>query len=220
MQDQPSGTCAVVGRADGCGRRCHRVSLAGLIHAPPPRSTTATGRCSGCSWLAPSRDSAWAAVVVKWTTRRPADRHRDQRRRGVGVVPVAPTGIPFIDALRNAEAVAGQDLAGAIYAAASVDHDRRAGPSGGPAHASTAVVGLGRRRGAALGDAADRRWTHARHRGSCSCRHGCRSLARGHGRGRVSHSHDSSSSDGTPILQPTMRRRHDADVDRPQSRRG
>ena len=67
------------------------------------------------------------------------------------------TGIPFIDALHAREAVGSQDLAGALYAGASVaaagGHARS--PGGAP-HAPTAVVRLGGRGGVAARDAGDR----------------------------------------------------------------
>ena len=122
MQDQPSAV-----RAPSSGVRTAVVvavtgsALAGLIHAAAAKEHNGDRTLFWMFVACAVAQLAWAAVVVKWTTRRVL-------LTGIvingGAVLVwflsRTTGIPFIDTLRQREAVAGQDLAGAVYAAASV----------------------------------------------------------------------------------------------------
>jgi hypothetical protein len=122
MQDQPSTV-----RAPVSGVRTAVVVavtgsvLAGLIHAAAAKEHNGDRTLFWMFVACAIAQLAWAAVVAKWTTRRVL-------LTGIvingGAVLVwflsRTTGIPFIDALHQREAVGSQDLAGALYAAASV----------------------------------------------------------------------------------------------------
>src|SRR5262245_7848296 len=95
-------------------------ALAGLIHVAAAKEhngdRTLFWMFVGCAIA----QLAWAAVVAKWTTRRVLLLGLVINAGAVLVWFLSrTTGIPFIHALREREAVGAQDLAAALYAGAS-----------------------------------------------------------------------------------------------------
>jgi hypothetical protein len=96
-------------------------ALAGLIHAAAAKEHNGDRTLFWMFVLCAIAQLAWAATVAKWTTRRVLLTGIVINGGAVFVWFLSrTTGIPFVDALQHREAVGSQDLAGALYAGASV----------------------------------------------------------------------------------------------------
>ena len=96
-------------------------ALAGLIHAAAAVEHNGDRTLFWMFVLCAIAQLAWAAVVGKWTTRRVLVTGIVVNGGAVLVWFLSrTTGIPFVGALHEREAVGSQDLAGALYAGASV----------------------------------------------------------------------------------------------------